>query len=92
MNTTSFTLKLSRSGIETEVPEDKSIVDVLNELSVDIETSCLDGVCGTCVQTVIRGEIEHNDCCLFDDEKDQGDKIACCVSRGKPGTALELDL
>jgi len=90
MNNTSFILKLERSGIEAEVPADKTILHVLGELAVDVETLCLDGVCGTCVQTVISGEIEHNDWCIDDDEKTS--KIACCVSRGKPGTVLVLDI
>ncbi|MGW1787123.1 PDR/VanB family oxidoreductase [Streptomyces sp. NPDC002143] len=65
------------------VPPGKSIAEVLEENGVPLETSCREGICGTCVLRVIEGEPDHRDHCLSAKEKAAGDQIAACVSRAK---------
>ncbi|WP_405863761.1 PDR/VanB family oxidoreductase [Streptomyces sp. NBC_00005] len=65
------------------VPPGKSIAEVLEENGVPLETSCREGICGTCVLRVTEGEPDHRDHCLTAKEKAAGDQIAACVSRAK---------
>jgi vanillate O-demethylase ferredoxin subunit len=88
----SFDLVLARSKVETTVPADRSIVEVLREHGVEPPLNCEQGICGTCRTTVLGGDIEHRDYCLSPGERACGDRMMICVSRGKPGTTLTLDL
>ncbi|NMO03043.1 oxidoreductase [Gordonia sp. TBRC 11910] len=73
-----------------EIPADKSIVEVLDENGVEIDTSCQEGICGTCTMTVLAGVPEHRDNVLTKAEKEAGELIAVCVSRCA-GKHLVLD-
>ncbi|ACC72360.1 PDR/VanB family oxidoreductase [Paraburkholderia phymatum] len=88
---TSFDLKLARSGKTVTIPANKTIVDVLREEGVEVETSCEQGVCGTCVARVLDGTPEHHDCFLTSQEQARGDCMAVCISRSK-SRLLVLDL
>ncbi|TWS21569.1 oxidoreductase [Tsukamurella asaccharolytica] len=65
------------------VPADRSIVEVLQENGCDVDTSCQEGICGTCIMQVLSGTPEHRDNVLTASEKDAGETIAVCVSRTK---------
>ncbi|CAG0952464.1 vanillate monooxygenase ferredoxin subunit [Burkholderiales bacterium] len=86
-----FVVKLARHGGEFEVPEGRSIIEVLAENGVTVETSCEQGVCGTCVTGVLEGEPDHRDIFFTDAEKRANDRMTVCVSRAK-GARLVLDL
>jgi len=88
---TSFEVKLARSGRTVTIPENRTIVDVLREEGIDTETSCEQGVCGTCVTRVLDGVPEHHDCFLTAQEQAKGDCMAVCVSRSR-SRLLVLDL
>ncbi|GIX29313.1 PDR/VanB family oxidoreductase [Pelomicrobium sp. G1] len=84
-----FRIRLLRSGRELEVPADKTIVGVLRENDVFIETSCENGVCGTCLTRYVDGEPDHRDFVL--DEADRKEFVLVCCSRSKT-PVLVLDL
>lgn len=86
-----FIIRLAKRGIELVVPSDKPIIDVLREAGVEIKTSCEQGVCGTCLTTVLEGEPEHNDLYLSDEEHEAGKVMTPCVSRAK-SKLLVLDI
>lgn len=86
-----FTVKLAMAGGEYRIPADKSIVEALAAHGITIETSCEQGVCGTCLTGVLQGEPDHRDVFLTDDEKQACDKMMPCVSRAK-SEVLVLDL
>ncbi|MCX4902839.1 PDR/VanB family oxidoreductase [Streptomyces sp. NBC_00878] len=65
------------------VPPGRTIAEVLEENGVPLDTSCREGICGTCVLRVVEGEPDHRDHCLSAKEKTAGDQIAACVSRAK---------
>ncbi len=65
------------------------MAEVLDEAGVFIERSCESGLCGTCMTRYLAGEVDHRDCILGDDEREQF--ITPCVSRAKGGL-LVLDL
>jgi tetrachlorobenzoquinone reductase len=86
-----FTVKLERSGVELEVPTNKSILEVLEEHGIEVPFSCREGLCGTCVTSVCAGEPDHRDYVLSDEERDSGKLITVCCSRSKsPVLALDL--
>ncbi|WP_413810705.1 PDR/VanB family oxidoreductase [Streptomyces sp. OE57] len=71
------------TGEVFRVPPGRSIVEVLAEGGIDVDTSCREGICGTCVLTVLDGVPDHRDNCLTRKEKAAGDQIAACVSRAR---------
>lgn len=86
-----FVVRLQKSGRELTVPADKTILEVLREAGIEIDTSCEQGVCGTCLTRVIEGVPEHNDLYLTDDERASGELMAVCVSRSR-SKLLVLDI
>ena len=87
----SFTVRLERSNVEFEVPEQKSILEVLEEHGFELPFSCREGLCGTCVTNVCSGEPDHRDYVLSDDERASGKMMTICCSRSK-SPVLTLDL
>jgi ferredoxin-NADP reductase len=65
------------------VPAARSIVEVLQEAGVEVDTSCQEGICGTCILSVLEGTPEHRDSVLTKAEKEAGEQIATCVSRSR---------
>jgi vanillate O-demethylase ferredoxin subunit len=77
-------------GETYHVPAGRSIVEVLEENGCDVDTSCQEGICGTCIMQVLEGDPEHRDSVLTAAERASGDVMAVCVSRAK-GMRLVLD-
>lgn len=74
-----------------EIPVGKSIVQVLGENGIEVDTTCQEGICGTCIMGVLKGEPDHRDQCMSSSEKKANDQIAACVSRANsPRLVLEL--
>ncbi len=80
-----------RSNVEFEVPEQKSILEVLEEHGFELPFSCREGLCGTCVTNVCSGEPDHRDYVLSDEERASGKMMTICCSRSK-SRVLTLDL
>jgi vanillate O-demethylase ferredoxin subunit len=87
----SFVVRLARHGGEFEIAEGRTIIEVLAEHGVIVDTSCEQGVCGTCLTGVLEGEPDHRDVFLTDAEKVGNDRMTVCVSRAK-SPRLVLDL
>ena len=86
-----FVVKLARHGGEFEIPDGRTIIEVLAEKGIVVDTSCEQGVCGTCITGVLEGEPDHRDVFLTDAEKRAGDRMTVCVSRAKtPRLVLDL--
>ena len=79
------------SGKRLLVPADKSLLQVLREAGIKVESSCRDGVCGTCETRVLAGTPDHRDSVLTAEEREEGGYMMVCVSRAL-GDALELDI
>lgn len=84
-----FQVKIASSGAVYTVPNDKSIVQVLAEQGIHVETSCESGLCATCKVRYLEGEVDHRDMVMGDDE--QAEYLTACCSRSK-GPLLVLDL
>ncbi len=86
-----FKVKLARSGGVYEVAAGESIVDVLARHGIEVNVSCQQGICGTCLTAVLEGKPDHRDMYLTDDEKEAGKQMTPCISRSK-SPLLVLDL
>ncbi|RUR66007.1 2Fe-2S iron-sulfur cluster binding domain-containing protein [Variovorax guangxiensis] len=86
-----FEVELRSSGRVVRVPASLSVVDALAAEGVDIPVSCAQGVCGTCLTRVLRGEIEHRDLYLTPEEQAANDQFLPCCSRAR-SARLMLDL
>jgi ferredoxin-NADP reductase len=87
----SFEVELAQSQRVLLVSPGVTIVDVLARAGIQIDTSCREGICGTCVVPLLEGEPEHRDHCLSKKEKAANDQICACVSRSR-SARLVLDL
>lgn len=88
---TGFDVVLGRSGKTLRVPEDRSILDVINEAGAGVMSTCNKGLCGTCEVRVLSGLPEHRDAVLTPAERAEGSTIMTCVSRCS-GSKLVLDI
>ncbi|WP_319456930.1 MULTISPECIES: PDR/VanB family oxidoreductase [unclassified Mycobacterium] len=86
-----FEVELNESGITLTVPPDKSILQVIEEAGVAVQSSCTEGTCGTCETVVLAGEVDHRDSLLTDAEQAANDVMFICVSRAAcPKLVLKL--
>jgi vanillate O-demethylase ferredoxin subunit len=85
-----FKVMINSTGQLIDIPEDSTITEVLEQHGINIPVSCEQGVCGTCMTSVIEGEIEHHDYFLTDPEKEAGDVILPCCSRAKGTLVLDI--
>jgi vanillate O-demethylase ferredoxin subunit len=58
---------------------------------VEVQSSCEQGICGTCLTPVLAGEPEHRDLYLTDEEHARNDCFTPCCSRAR-SPQLVLDL
>lgn len=87
----SFEVRLASSGKTVRVDQKTSIVEALASIGIEVDTSCGEGVCGTCMVDVVSGEPEHRDHCLSKAERASNSVICCCISRSR-SPVLVLDL
>ena len=90
-DSSSFEVELARSAMTLQVPAGKTILEVMREAGVTVLSSCEQGACGTCMTTVIEGEVDHQDVYLNESEKRANKAIMTCVSRAK-SARLVLDI
>ena len=83
--TETFRVRLRGSGLEIEIPRERSMLDVLNAAGHEVMSDCRRGECGICAIDVvdIEGEIDHRDVFFSDHEKEGNRKICACVSRAR---------
>jgi len=85
-----FDIELARSGKTLRVKPGQTILDALLDAGVEVEYSCMQGICGSCVTSVLDGEPDHRDAFLSPGERAAGDRIMVCCSRSH-GARLVLD-
>jgi cytochrome P450/ferredoxin-NADP reductase len=86
-----FELVLARSGLTLTVPAGTSVFHVVQDAGVSVLGSCHEGICGTCEQIVLDGEVDHRDSILTEDERARNETMMICVSRCR-SDRLTLDL
>ncbi|HDS1817437.1 TPA: oxidoreductase [Pseudomonas putida] len=86
-----FEVVARRSGKTVRVSEGQSIARALAAAGVNIQVACEQGMCGTCLCTVLEGRPDHRDVYLTEEEKQADTQILTCCSRALSDT-LVLDI
>jgi len=87
----SFEVQVASSGRIVVVPKDKTVVQALADAGIEVQTSCEQGVCGTCITRVLEGVPDHKDLYFTPEEQAKNDQFTPCCSRAK-SSRLVLDL
>jgi vanillate O-demethylase ferredoxin subunit len=86
-----FQVKVASSGKIVDVAANETVVEALRRHSIDIQVSCEQGVCGTCITRVLEGQCDHRDVYFSNEEKAKHDQFTPCCSRAK-SALLILDV
>ncbi len=84
-----FEIEVSSTGEVFTVPADQTIVEVLAEHGIEVDVSCQEGYCGTCMTRYLGGKPVHRDSVL--DEEDRQEFVMICCARSQ-GQRLVLDI
>jgi ferredoxin-NADP reductase len=85
-----FVAELAASGRRIAVPAESSLLEALEAAGIEVPSLCRGGVCGQCATRYLAGEVEHRDSVLA--EAERAEQLMPCVSRGRCGSTLKLDL
>jgi tetrachlorobenzoquinone reductase len=86
-----FIVELARSKVRVEVPPGQTILEALRARGLEVQSSCEQGICGSCETRVLAGEPDHRDMLLSDEEKATNQVMMICCS-GSRSAILVLDL
>ena len=86
-----FEVRLASSGRVVPVAGNQTVVEALAAAGIEVQTSCEQGVCGTCLTRVLEGEPDHRDMYLTPEEQAANDQFTPCCSRSH-SRLLVLDL
>jgi tetrachlorobenzoquinone reductase len=86
-----FTVVLAKTGKSFTVAPGKTILETLLDAGLDVPSSCLEGVCGTCETKVLEGVPDHRDVVLTEAERRANKTMMICCS-GSKSEKLVLDL
>ena len=87
----SYKVLLQRSGRIVQVTPEVSLLNALRNANCSIQTSCEEGICGSCETRVLNGDPDHRDSVLSADERVRNKTMMICVS-GCKSELLTLDL
>jgi vanillate O-demethylase ferredoxin subunit len=73
-----------------DVSAGQSMLDALLDAGIDVDHSCREGYCGTCLTRHIDGSPIHLDTCLSPADRTQ--YVAVCVSRALRESEIVLDI
>ncbi|MFP1625250.1 PDR/VanB family oxidoreductase [Streptomyces sp. 5K101] len=86
-----FEVECRASGLTLTVGADTSVLDAAEAAGISVNSSCREGICGSCETRVLDGIPDHRDFLLSEAEHAAGATMMICVSRCTSGR-LVLDL
>jgi ferredoxin-NADP reductase/uncharacterized iron-regulated membrane protein len=86
-----FDIKIAGSGRIIPVGRRQTALEALAAAGVPVQSSCHQGVCGSCMLRVVDGEPDHRDLFLSAGERARRDRFLPCCSRARGGV-LVIDL
>ncbi|MFF3688194.1 PDR/VanB family oxidoreductase [Streptomyces sp. NPDC002187] len=86
-----FEVECAASGLTLTVGADTSILQAAEDAGLKVDSSCRDGICGSCETRVLAGTPDHRDFLLSEAEHTANATMMICVSRCAAGR-LVLDL
>ena len=87
----SFAVKIASTGQVIPISAQQTVTQALALCGIEIQMSCEQGVCGTCLTRVLEGIPEHKDMYLTEEEQALNDQFTPCCSRSR-SPLLVLDL
>jgi ferredoxin-NADP reductase len=88
---TTFEVEFRSSDVTVEVSPGMSILEAAEAAGIRLESSCHEGVCGTCETLVLEGQPDHRDSVLGASERESGEVMMICCSRARtPRLVLDL--
>ena len=90
-NDAAFEVEIASTGRVVIVGADQTVAQALCANGIEIQTSCEQGVCGTCITRVLAGEPLHRDQYFTPEELAANNQFTPCCSRAK-SPRLVLDL
>jgi vanillate O-demethylase ferredoxin subunit len=78
-----FNVTVPEKGVTVKVGKNQTIVEALEAAGLEVMSDCRRGECGLCEARISKftGTIDHRDVFYSAEQKAEGEKIACCVSR-----------
>lgn len=86
-----FTVVLAKTGRSFVIAPGQTILGTLLGAGLDVPSSCLEGVCGTCETRVLEGIPDHRDVVLTEAERKANKTMMICCS-GSKSEKLVLDI
>jgi vanillate O-demethylase ferredoxin subunit len=86
----SFEVHLQQSALTLLVGADESVLQALERVGVHVDSCCQQGICGSCMTTVLEGEPVHMDMCLSEEDRQSNQVFMPCCSRAKGRLVLDL--
>lgn len=87
-----FDITLAHSTRTVQVAADQSTLTALLGIAPEVGYSCRRGFCGTCVQQVLAGDVDHRDTLLTDQQREMGQMLVCVSRATSESGPLVLDL
>ena len=86
-----FEVEVVSTGRVLTVAPEQTVLEVLQNNGLFVDSSCEEGTCGSCEVAVVDGAIDHRDSVLTAEERDEGKLMMVCVSRSAcPRLVLDL--
>lgn len=79
----SFNIEIFKTGQRIAVAADQTAAQALEAAGICIPLSCEQGICGTCLTSVVEGEVDHRDLYLTEEEQAEHQQFTPCCSRAK---------
>jgi tetrachlorobenzoquinone reductase len=86
-----FIVELARSKLRIPIANGQTILAALRAHGVAAQSSCEQGICGSCETRVLAGEPDHRDLLLSAEERATNEVMMICCS-GSRSAVLVLDL
>jgi ferredoxin-NADP reductase len=86
-----FEIELKDSGLVVQVPPDRTVMEALRLVNIDVQSDCGEGLCGSCEVRVLSGKVDHRDKVLTATERQSHSKMMVCCSRAQ-GNRLVIEL
>ncbi len=86
-----FRIRIASTGEAFDVGADQTVLEVLREHDYYLDSSCEQGLCGTCRVGVLEGVVDHRDEFLGAAERAENSAMTTCCSRAlSPELVLDL--
>ncbi|UKO97433.1 2Fe-2S iron-sulfur cluster-binding protein [Nostoc sp. UHCC 0870] len=90
---TTYTVEILHQGKThtLQVPEDKTILSVADELGLDLPSSCNAGVCTTCAGQIVTGTVDQTEGMGVSPDLQKQGYVLLCVAYPRSDVKIETE-